>query len=106
MQSISVLNNDHRSSVALACAGLCFRLFKFLAVDKKNFISMRNFTKKLVYSNKLLLLTAACVMRPGFFVIIKWLHPIQPSLNSLGKLPVASVEVELCPKRGCKPQQC
>lgn len=35
MQSISVLSNDHRSSVALACAGLYLRLFKLLAVDKK-----------------------------------------------------------------------
>lgn len=35
MQSISVVNNDHRSSVVLACAGLYLRLFKLLAVDKK-----------------------------------------------------------------------
>lgn len=58
---------------------------------------MSNITEKLVHTNNLLLLRAHCVMRPDFFVIIKWLGPIQSSLNSLGKLPVASVEVELCP---------
>lgn len=35
MQSISVVNNDHRSCVSLMCAGLYLRIFKLLAVDKK-----------------------------------------------------------------------